>query len=305
MLTYSPTAAARGPSLIVAALKEFRPQQWVKNFLVFVPILTSGDYASAQTWASALVAFLAFCATSSGVYIVNDLMDLEADRNHPRKRLRPLASGALPIGAAYALAPLLFAIGATLALMAGILPFVVLYAACSIAYSAKFKEMPLIDVFLLAGLYSVRLYAGGIATGHDVSLWLFAFSCFLFLGLAIMKRVTELNDLKRRGGDKITRRGYGTGDILILCAFGTNASFVSSMILALYVQSDVILAAGRNPLILWLIVPLMLFWQCRLWLATAREYMTDDPIVYTLKDWVSVLVGTGLLSVMIASHLYA
>jgi 4-hydroxybenzoate polyprenyltransferase len=298
-------ATGRGSVLLWATLKEIRPQQWLKNFLVFVPIITSGDYASIAVWEYALLAFAAFSATASGVYVVNDLLDLEADRNHPRKRLRPLASGAMPLVEAYVLAPLLFALGAVLALWAGILVYVVIYAVCSLAYSAKLKEFPLVDVFLLAGLYSVRLYAGGIATGHEVSLWLFAFSCFLFLSLAIIKRVTELKELHERGDDQPQRRGYKTGDLLILSAFGTNAAFVSSMILALYVQSDVIVAAGRNPQILWAIVPLMLFWQCRLWLATGRGYMTDDPIVYTLKDWVSVLVGAALLLTMIASHLYA
>jgi len=306
MATYAEQAVGvRGSGILWATFKEIRPQQWLKNLLVFVPIITSGDYASVSVWEYALLAFAAFSATASGVYVVNDLLDLEADRNHPRKRLRPLASGAMPLAEAYILAPLLFALGAVLALAAGILFYVAVYAVCSLAYSAKLKELPLVDVFLLAGLYSVRLYAGGIATGHEVSLWLFAFSCFLFLALAIIKRVTELKDLLERGDDKAERRGYKTGDLVILSAFGTNASFVSSMILALYVQSDVIVGTGRSPQALWVIVPLMLFWQCRLWLATARGYMTDDPIVYTLKDWVSVLVGTGLVLAMVASHVYA
>jgi 4-hydroxybenzoate polyprenyltransferase len=298
-------AGGRGSTLLWATLKEIRPQQWLKNLLVFVPIITSGDYTHIAVWEYGLLAFAAFSATASGVYVVNDLLDLEADRAHPRKRERPLASGAMPLTEAYLLAPLLFAIGAMLALAAGILTYVVIYAVCSLAYSAKLKEMPLVDVFLLAGLYSVRLYAGGVATGHEVSLWLFAFSCFLFLSLAIVKRVTELKELHQRGREKAKRRGYKTGDLLILSAFGTNAAFVSSMILALYVQSDAIVATGRNPQVLWAIVPLMLFWQCRLWLATARGYMADDPIVYTMKDWVSVLVGGALLLTMILSHLYA
>jgi 4-hydroxybenzoate polyprenyltransferase len=297
----STTVAPHFPSAGIAALKEIRPRQWLKNLLVFVPIVTAGSYADLAVWENAILAFAAFCATASGIYVVNDLLDLEADRAHPRKRYRPLASGAMPVSWAYVMAPSLFLIGGGLALWTGILPYVIMYAVCSTAYSAKLKEMPLVDVFLLAGLYSLRLYAGGIATGNTVSLWLFAFSCFLFLGLAIIKRIAELEDLRRRGEDKAARRGYGTGDILILGAFGTNASFVSSMILALYVQSDAVASAGRDQELLWVIVPLMLFWQCRLWLATARGYMSDDPIVYTMKDWVSVLVGVALIATMVLS----
>jgi 4-hydroxybenzoate polyprenyltransferase len=303
--------AERRPSVLFAILQEIRPHQWVKNFLVFVPILTAGLYTDLKVWEAAIITFAAFSMAASGIYIINDLLDIEADRKHPRKRYRPLASGAMPLSAAYILAPLLLLSGAGLALAAGVLPYVIMYAVCSFAYSAKFKEMPLVDVFLLAGLYSVRLYAGGIATGNEVSLWLFAFSCFLFLALAIIKRIAELDDLRRRIGEdetqdeKLARRGYGTNDILILGAFGTSASFVSSMILALYVQSDALMHTGRNPHALWLIVPLMLFWQCRLWLATARGYMTDDPIIYAMKDWVSVLVGIALTVTMVMSFTFA
>jgi 4-hydroxybenzoate polyprenyltransferase len=247
---------------------------------------------------------MAFSAAASGIYIINDLMDLEADRKHPRKRHRPLASGAMSVGLALIVAPILFAVASALAWSAGVLPYVVIYAVCSFAYSAKFKEMPLVDVFMLAGLYSVRLYAGGIATGNQVSLWLFAFSCFLFLALAIIKRVAELDDLRKRMGEpteKAARRGYGPHDIPILGAFGVCSTFVSSAILAIFVQSDAIQHTGRDPHSLWLVVPLMLFWQCRLWLATARGYMTDDPIIYAAKDWVSVLVGVALLVAMVVN----
>jgi 4-hydroxybenzoate polyprenyltransferase len=287
------------PSVLHAALKEIRPQQWLKNLLVFVPIVTSGDVLNLSTWTGGLIAFAAFCAAASGVYLVNDLLDLDADRRHPRKRMRPLASGALPITYALVIAPALFLIAALFATYAGILPLVVGYAALSIAYSARLKMLPLVDVFVLGALYTIRLYAGGLATEHPVSLWLLAFSGFLFLGLALMKRVVELRDEKERGGDKLARRGYVAGDIAILAAFGTASTFISSMVLALYVSSD---WAARMPTYnayaLWATVPLLLFWQCRLWLASARGYMTDDPIVFTARDWVSALVAGGLLIAM-------
>jgi 4-hydroxybenzoate polyprenyltransferase len=233
---------------------------------------------------------------------VTDLLDLEADRRHPRKRHRPLASGALPIHTALLVAPALFAVGGGLALWAGVLPYVLLYVLASLAYAAKLKTMPLIDAFVLAGLYSVRLYAGGVATAHPESLWLLAFSGFLFLGLALMKRVVELRDLEQRGETQIGRLGYRSADLTILAGFGTAATFISSLVLALYVQSDAALALTYNRYALWAIVPLMLFWQCRLWLAVSRGYITDDPVVYTAHDWVSAFVATGLLAALIVAR---
>jgi 4-hydroxybenzoate polyprenyltransferase len=304
-MSISSTFAASRSQVVFATLRELRPHQWVKNFLVFVPIVTAGIYDEIAVWEAAIIAFMAFSAAASGVYIINDLMDLEADRKHPRKCRRPLASGAMPVGLALIIAPVLFAVAGALAWAAGVLTYVVIYAVCSFAYSAKFKEMPLVDVFMLAGLYSVRLYAGGIATGNEVSLWLFAFSCFLFLALAIIKRIAELGDLCKRIGEVTTekpaRRGYSPNDILILGAFGVCSTFVSSAILAIFVQSGAIEHTGRDPRSLWLVVPLMLFWQCRLWLATARGYMTDDPIIYAAKDWVSVLVGVALVATMVVN----
>jgi 4-hydroxybenzoate polyprenyltransferase len=135
-----------------------------------------------------------------------------------------------------------------------------------------------------------------------VSLWLLAFSGFLFLGLALMKRVVELRDIDQRGEAQIGRRGYRTGDLPMLAAFGTASTFISSMVLALYVQSDAARALTHNEYALWAVVPLMLFWQCRLWLASSRGYMTDDPIVFTAHDWVSALVATGLLAAMIVAR---
>jgi 4-hydroxybenzoate polyprenyltransferase len=159
----------------------------------------------------------------------------------------------------------------------------------SLAYSFYFKAQPLVDVFLLAGLYTVRLIGGGVATGYQVSLWLLAFSSFLFLSLAIVKRVAELQELARREQRKAAGRGYRAGDVPILQAMGMAATFVTSLVLALYVQAEISVGA-RGPTLSWAIVPLMLFWQCRIWLATARGRMHHDPIVFAARDWVSWLV---------------
>jgi 4-hydroxybenzoate polyprenyltransferase len=175
------------------------------------------------------------------------------------------------------------------------------YIALSVGYSTKLKEMPLVDVFVLAALYIIRLIGGGEATGHRSSLWLLAFSSFIFLSLALVKRVEELKALHQLSlGSSTPRRGYYTSDAVILQLFGCSASFSSCIVLALFVQDQVATQHTVSAL-LWGIVPLMLFWQCRLWLSTARGYMHDDPIVYAARDWVSWIVAIALLAVLSAA----
>jgi 4-hydroxybenzoate polyprenyltransferase/phosphoserine phosphatase len=289
------------PSRGFALLKTLRPHQWLKNMLVFVPILTANALQDHGAWLAAAALFVAFSATASSIYIVNDVTDLTADRRHPRKRRRPLASGDLPIVVGLAAAPMLLVIGLLASLGTGTAHILVLYAACSLAYSIKLKELPLIDIFLLATLYTFRLIGGADASGYPLSPWLLAFSSFLFFSLATIKRVGELMDLTRRGERGGARRAYSTQDVSILQTMGLAASFVSSTVLALFVQSDSVVARYTYPKLLWIIVALMLFWQCRLWLATARGYMLDDPIVYAARDWVSrtialIVVGVFLLA---------
>src|SRR5262249_35056472 len=157
------------------------------------------------------------------------------------------------------------------------------------------KELPLVDVFLLALLYTLRVSGGAVVSRYHLSPWLLAFSIFLFLGLAMIKRVGELRSGAQLAG-VTNRRGYCADDVAILQTMGVGASFVSAMVLALFVQSDSVAARYARPELLWAVVPLMLFWQCRLWLATARGQMLDDPIVYAARDWVSGLVAvTGLV----------
>jgi 4-hydroxybenzoate polyprenyltransferase len=273
----------------VALLRAMRPHQWIKNLLVFVPIVTARAIGDLHGWDEATLMFLAFSAVASGIYLVNDLCDLAADRQHPEKRSRALASGALPLHIGLLAAPLLIAAGLALAAAAGALPVLAVYAAMSLAYSLYFKAQPLADVFLLAGLYTIRLIGGGLAAGYRVSLWLLAFSSFLFLSLAIVKRVAELQELAKSEQRHAAGRGYRAEDARILELMGVAASFVTSLVLALYVQAEMSVGT-RGPTLSWAIVPLMLFWQCRLWLATSRGRMHHDPIVFAARDWVSWLV---------------
>ena len=283
-------------------LRAMRPHQWLKNLLVFVPIFTAHALSDLTAWANAVLTFAAFCATASSIYLINDAVDLPADRKHPRKRERPLASGALSLTTALLAAGLLAAAGSGLAVAAGAGLVLAGYAVMSVSYSLKLKELPLVDVFVLAALYTVRIFGGGVATGYALSLWLLGFSGFFFLGLALLKRVAELSELGRKQQRFASRRGYSIEDLPILQTFGCAASFASSLVLVLFVQRETTAEQYASPGLLWGVVPLMLFWQCRLWLSTTRGYMHDDPIVYSGRDWVSWMVGGGVMLLLIVAH---
>jgi 4-hydroxybenzoate polyprenyltransferase len=199
-------------------------------------------------------------------------------------------------------APLLIATGIAIGSLAGIALLTGLYVIASSLYSMKLKELPLVDVFMLASLYTWRMIAGGVASGHLVSLWLLAFAGSTFLSLAFVKRVAELHALEEQTV-QLGRRGYYRNDIRMLPIMGVAASFVSAIILALYVQETSAIEGYQHPAMLWATVPLLLFWQCRLWLSTARGYMNDDPIVYAARDRVSWLVGALLAAAAVMARL--
>ena len=286
-------------SPILAMIRAMRPHQWVKNLLVFVPILASRSFTDWPAVLGALGMFVSFCAAASGIYLLNDLMDLTADRRHPTKRNRPFASGALslPFGALFAIT--LVATGLVLAHSVGASSLLLAYAAISFAYSLVLKQYPLLDVFILSALYTLRIVAGGVASEHRVTLWLLAFSGFLFLGLALVKRTREIaaNDFNQ----STVRRGYFPEDHAILQTFGVASAFAACVVLALFVNSTTAVETYAAPDLLWGLVPLILFWQLRLWLSTQRGHMHDDPIVYASRDWVSWWVAIGVIVVVLAA----
>ena len=284
---------------------ELRPHQWVKNLLVFVSPLAAHVLFQPGMLLHLGLLFAAFCAAASGVYVANDLLDLKSDRAHPRKRNRPFASGRLPISFGAA-GPLLMltgiTIGFTLSLSTGLL--IVGYIALSMAYSAYLKTQPLVDVFTLSGLYTLRLLAGELSAGIEPSLWLLSFSGFMFLSLAFLKRVSEYQAMVRAGSNYETRRGYTPADVEMLKIMGVCSSFIATMVLALYISTESAANEYTNPVALWCAVPIFLFWQSRMWLSAARDFMLDDPIVYAMRDWVSRLCLLLLLIVYgIASFL--
>lgn len=272
-------------------LRAMRLYQWVKNLLVFLPLVTSNGLLRASSLADALITFVAFSLLASGVYLVNDLFDLGADRQHPRKRNRPFASGRLPVVWGVIAGPLLMVVGIGTAMRLDPLVGAVLvgYAVMTLAYSAYLKTQPLVDVFTLAMLYTLRIVAGGIAVGEPASIWLLSFSSFFFLSLGFLKRYVEVAQLDPEG-DRIHRRGYGRGEEDPLFVMGVASSFAASIVLALYVDTAIAESIYHNPDAVWGFVPLSLFWQMRMWLAAERGFVDDDPITYAAFDWVSALV---------------
>jgi len=279
-------------SLLRALIREIRPHQWVKNILIFIPPMAGHLLLDATVFFRTLITFGAFCAAASGIYVINDLLDLESDRNHPRKQNRPFASGELPLQFGLAgpiLAATALAIG--FAVSSGVMIVVSIYIFISLVYSKYLKTKPLVDVFCLAALYTIRVFAGGIASDSGVSIWLLNFSGFLFLSLGFLKRYAEYFSSNQTKNSAVNRRrGYTEEDSILIMMMGIGSSFISSLILGFYVNSMQAHIAYRNPFLLWGIVPLILFWQCRMWLATVRGYMHDDPIVYAAKDKISYYV---------------
>ena len=283
-----------------ALFKALRPHQWVKNFIIFVPLLTSHKFKDASLLAAAALAFVAFSLCASGVYLLNDLLDLESDRHHDRKKLRPFASGDLPLPYGLVAAPLLLAASVALAwyLSLSFLVVLMVYVLLTTSYSWKVKQAAPLDVFFLAGLYTIRLVAGHEATHIEYSFWLLAFSMFIFLSLALVKRFTELKALREQNRQDSKGRGYVAGDLELVAMLGIASGFLAVLVMALYVNSQEVRALYKYPTLLLLVCPLLLYWVSRVWLIAHRGKMHDDPIVFALKDAVSYLVGILTLLVL-------
>jgi 4-hydroxybenzoate polyprenyltransferase/phosphoserine phosphatase len=267
-------------------VKAIRLHQWMKNLLVFVPLVMSHQALNLQLVAQASIAFLAFGLCASSVYLLNDLLDLPADRRHPRKRKRPLASGSLPIKQGVVMIPLLlfaaFAISLLLpVLYSGVL---LLYYIVTLAYSLLLKQLALVDVLVLAGLYTIRIIAGAAATSITPSFWLLAFSMFLFYSLALVKRYSELLPMQSATDSKIAGRGYRPVDLEGLAQAGAASGFLSVLVLALYINSTQIIGLYSHPEGIWLLCPVLLYWINRVWLLTRRGEMHDDPVVFAIRD---------------------
>ena len=284
--------------------KALRVHQWAKNLLLFMPILASHQVADSTAWLLLIMAFLAFSFTASGVYLLNDLLDLENDRRHLRKRLRPFASGRLSIIVGVLLAPLMVIAGVMLAYLVGHLFFLVLlfYFITTTLYSWWLKQFIILDCLVLAMLYTLRIIAGTVAVSLDISFWMLAFSIFLFMSLAYVKRYAELQEQDGNSDKRLYGRGYYPGDASLVQMLGIVSGYLSVLVLALYINSDVVIRLYQIPELVWAAVPVMLFWISWIWLKAHRGEMHDDPVVFAIKDKVSLLSGVLFaIVVLIAS----
>lgn len=280
--------------------RALRVHQWLKNLLVFVPLLAAHAFTELSTLGQALLAFAAFSLCASGVYVLNDLLDLPVDRAHPRKRFRPFASGELSLAHGMVASPLLTAAGFLLAWLCSPAFFAVLaiYCVTTLAYSLHLKRVHMLDVMLLAGLYTIRIIAGGVAVGVPLSFWLLAFSMFLFLSLAMLKRYTELSALTPGKDDELHGRGYAGGDLPLLQSLGGSAGYLSVLVLALYINSPESLDLYSTPQALWFLCPLLLYWISRSWSLVRRGRMHDDPVVFAVTDRTSLAIA-GLCGLVV------
>ena len=280
-----------------------RLHQWLKNVLLFAPCVAAHRIAEPEVWLKLSLAFFAFGLCSSSVYILNDLLDLESDRRHPRKRRRPLAAGTFSILHAVLLIPLL--LGGTLGIGLNLnTPFLLLltgYFCLTQAYSFLLKRLLLLDCITLAILYTLRVIGGGLVLAIPFSFWLLTFSVFLFLSLAFVKRYAKLESLARTDKKKTHGRAYLVSDLPLIQTFGITAAYTAVLVMALYLNSEAVLLLYRQPLWLWLEIPVLIFWVSWLWIQTHRGQMDDDPVLFSVKDPASLACGTVFVALLVAA----
>jgi 4-hydroxybenzoate polyprenyltransferase len=281
--------------------KVLRVHQWMKNLLLFVPLFAAHQITNQDTWLSLILAFFSFSLCASSVYIANDLLDLESDRQHPRKRNRPFASGVVPAWMGVIFAPILLLASLAIARHVGgnFLPWLVFYFVLTCAYSWGLKRLMLVDCLTLAVLYTLRIIAGAAAASMPLSFWLLAFSVFLFLSLAFVKRYAELQVQSLSGKQKVHGRGYYTSDAPLVQMLGITSGYAAVVVLALYLNSEAVLQLYRTPEFVWGAVPVMLFWVSWIWMQAHRGEMHDDPLVFAVKDKASLLAGAAFAVVLV------
>jgi 4-hydroxybenzoate polyprenyltransferase/phosphoglycolate phosphatase-like HAD superfamily hydrolase len=282
-------------------IRSLRTHQSAKNVLVFVALLASHRVADLHRVRDTILCWLAFSLCSSSAYLINDLLDLEADRTHPTKRNRPFASGDLPVAAGVLLAPAILALGLLLstAIAPQVTAMLAIYFAVTLLYSIKLKELVLIDVLVLAGLYAWRVLTGAAASSVEVSPWLGAFSLFFFLSLAFVKRYTELLNLTSAPQTVTRRRGYLPVDLEQVRTFGIASGYIAVLVMSMYLNnSSEARLLYRNPARLWLVLPVLIYWISRIWLIAGRNRMHDDPVLFALRDRVSHIAGLAVLAIL-------
>lgn len=292
-------------TLPLALIQALRVHQWAKNLLLGVPLVAAHQLTEPALLADLLLAFVCFSLCASSVYLLNDLLDIDHDRQHPTKRFRPLASGALPTLHAKLAAPLLLAAAVALAVTHLPRPFALGlggYYLVTLAYSLAVKRFLVLDVLTLAALYTLRVIAGGLAVAIAPSFWLLALSMFLFMSLALIKRYAELFEARATGRtEPVGGRGYQADDLPMIASLGAASGFIAVLVLALYVNDGATSALYGRPEVIWLACPLLLTWVSRIWMLAHRGRMNEDPVLFALRDWPSLIIGGGMALVFWAA----
>ena len=282
-------------SVLRVLRKATRLHQWAKNILIFVPLLLAHDLQLPR-FLNALVAFFCFSLCASATYVVNDLLDIESDRRHHKKRFRPFAAGDLSAAAGIGIIAVFMTLALTGAMFLphAFLGWMLVYLATTLSYSLYLKRVVLIDVILLSGLYTLRMLAGGAATKVTFSPWLAAFSIFLFLSLAMVKRFSELQNIRAQGNTLSNGRGYLLADIEQIRSFGTASAYASVVVFAFYIYGSGASGLYHHPSRMWLMTPLMILWLSRVWLLASRGELDEDPVIFAVTDRMSLLIGAGI-----------
>lgn len=299
-----PQVITRAPPVWKTLPRACRPYQWVKNTLVAVPLLVSHRMTEIPLLLNTIYAFTIFCMVASGAYLLNDMLDLPADRLHPTKRDRPLASGALSIPVALASSAILLLGGVALAavlLGRTFTALIVLYVCVTTAYSIDLKRRLVLDVFVLAALYSLRMFAGAVATHIEPSTWLLAFATFSFISLAFVKRYADLTHARDVDIGAAAGRGYSVHDTDLFRSFGPASAYMAVLVFCLYINSSDVTKIYHRPQLLWLAAPLLLYWFTRLWFVADRGFSLEDPVLFALRDKVSWVVALALMVLILAA----
>lgn len=291
-------------SKFIPWIRALRIYQWAKNMLLFLALFMSHRILETQLLKQTIIAFLSFSLCASAVYILNDLFDLESDRKHPSKKKRPLASGQISVVSGKLAIPILLLASFLWSIMFLPMTFtiaLIIYLTITTSYTLYLKEKLFIDVIVLGALYSLRVLAGGLSTGIEVSSWLLGFSWFFFLSLAFMKRYTDLLLIKNTNQEELFGRGYSIINLSIVQKIGIISGVVSLLILALYINSEQVMILYKNPFLIWLALPIIFYWLLHMWMVAHRGKMSDDPIIYAFKDKSSYIAFLIIIIIMIVA----
>jgi 4-hydroxybenzoate polyprenyltransferase len=286
-----------GRGVILALIESLRLHQWAKNLLIFVPLVLAGKSGNLDAWTSCLLGFLALSILASSTYIANDLWDREHDRQHWSKCERPLARGDLPISVAGLVVPLgvALSLGIAIAIDRGAIWTLLVYAVLTLAYSLRLKREPIVDVFVLAVLFTLRLVYGIQLAAVPASPWLLVFSMFIFISLSLAKRHTEVGRNGALGRNEVNGRGYVAKDAPLLFGLGLATASGAVLIMVLYLIHEAFSHTFyRSPFVLWCLPAILFLWLGRIWLLVGRDEVDDDPLWFALRDNVSLAMGAAM-----------